>query len=785
MNQTENERLNYALRYAALGWPVLPVHWIKENGKCSCNKNDCKNQGKHPLTRDGLKDASTDPAIITAWFRRWPDANIGIRTGAVSRLFVLDVDHKSGGLLTLSDLEDQHGRLPGLCAQTGGGGFHYLFRYSGPECRSKTNVYKGIDTRGDGGYILVEPSTHVSGGTYQWLDDDPLDGATVPEMPDWLRATLQTPNRPAAMKTQQPEKALPPPEIKKIRAALAYIPADDRDIWLHIGMALQATGAGNQAFGLWCEWAQQSEKFNLADSRRVWDSFEPVGGIKLGSLFEKAKEFGYLFEPSRPPVPPIEAYLPNVSTTPFRSAPLNTHNPILDTERRYWNVDLLRHLPSDHLLARLSLSVASAAHLPPSTTLLVGLGVFSGPAARRWKVEYRYGGYLPIGLYVVAEQPSGIGKGRSLSVYEGPFYALADRLRSEAAAELDQLAENIIEDEDRQAKAADTVRRLSGPLFISNATPEGLEKTLCDTAGFFSVVSSEQGLLTSLLGQLYATGGPPTNNNDIILNGYDGGRVASVRVTRQGYCGHVVGAAVCYAQEGSIERVLAASNGTGVSERFLMLAEQHLLGRRDHTREIPVNRHLIERYGDVCAFFGDVLQAPRRYEELDVLKISEEGHHLIAAHRNKIEPLLSDGADFSHISLRGAAAKINIQVMKLAANLYLSCGADSIAEVIPDAYVVSALDIADDLLRANLGLCRAKGIIGQKAEYTSILALFESDARPRTERRIITTKVKSLPFSDFSGNKSARIRETLAEMVDQGLLTRLIDGGVTTYCLAQ
>lgn len=95
----KNEKLEYALRYAALGWPVLPVHWIKEYGGCSCNEKKCRTPGKHPLTRDGLKGASTDPSIITAWFRRCPDSNIGIRTGAVSGVFVLDIDKKNGGLI--------------------------------------------------------------------------------------------------------------------------------------------------------------------------------------------------------------------------------------------------------------------------------------------------------------------------------------------------------------------------------------------------------------------------------------------------------------------------------------------------------------------------------------------------------------------------------------------------------------------------------------------------------------------------------------------------------------
>ena len=52
-------RLEFALRAAERGWPVIPLHWVK-NGKCSCGAQDCPNTGKHPLTEHGVNDATTD-----------------------------------------------------------------------------------------------------------------------------------------------------------------------------------------------------------------------------------------------------------------------------------------------------------------------------------------------------------------------------------------------------------------------------------------------------------------------------------------------------------------------------------------------------------------------------------------------------------------------------------------------------------------------------------------------------------------------------------------------------
>ena len=90
---------------------MLPLHTIVE-GQCSCKAGpDCKHPGKHPRTRNGVKDATTDRAIIKTWWKKWPDANVGIATGQPSGIFVLDVD---GGVdkANLKKLQEEHGPLP-------------------------------------------------------------------------------------------------------------------------------------------------------------------------------------------------------------------------------------------------------------------------------------------------------------------------------------------------------------------------------------------------------------------------------------------------------------------------------------------------------------------------------------------------------------------------------------------------------------------------------------------------------------------------------------------------
>ena len=161
--------LQAALAYAQrLSWPVFPCHWITEAGTCSCNRPDCDSPGKHPLTGHGFKEASRDEAQIQSWWSKWPLANIGIATGAVSGFDVLDIDPRHGGDISLEDLEAQHGKLPETAEQiTGGGGRHILFRHV-LGLKSRNEILPGIDVKADGGYILAAPSSHISRRHYAW-----------------------------------------------------------------------------------------------------------------------------------------------------------------------------------------------------------------------------------------------------------------------------------------------------------------------------------------------------------------------------------------------------------------------------------------------------------------------------------------------------------------------------------------------------------------------------------------------------------------------------------------
>ena len=101
---TKLTMMDHALRYAAGGRHVFPLHWPRD-GVCSCGGPDCSSPAKHPLTPNGLNDATVNTETIRDWWTRWPDANIGIVTGQASGIVVVDVDAGHGGLEAWAELQ--------------------------------------------------------------------------------------------------------------------------------------------------------------------------------------------------------------------------------------------------------------------------------------------------------------------------------------------------------------------------------------------------------------------------------------------------------------------------------------------------------------------------------------------------------------------------------------------------------------------------------------------------------------------------------------------------------
>ena len=149
----------------------------------------CRTDNKAPITPNGCKDATTDEKQITLWWTQYPSAMIGMATGKPSGRWVLDTDiDPSKGIDGPKELEQliaKNSPLPTtLTSQTPCGGKHRFFVYNGTVTikNSQSKLAPGIDTRGDGGYVILPPSVNADGVPYVWSNGaDP-----VVEAPAWL-----------------------------------------------------------------------------------------------------------------------------------------------------------------------------------------------------------------------------------------------------------------------------------------------------------------------------------------------------------------------------------------------------------------------------------------------------------------------------------------------------------------------------------------------------------------------------------------------------------------------
>jgi hypothetical protein len=217
--------LDAALRYAQAGWPVFP----------------CRPDGtpppdwKAPLTEHGFGDASTDPAVIRAWWSRWANANVAIATGAPGP-DVLDVDVKpdGNGFAALNTLI-RAGLLSGAAAliRTRSSGLHIYYAGTTQRCHALRSHY--LDFKAAGGYVLAPPS-RVGSQPYELLDHRAGTAAL-----DWAKVTaVLDPPRPTRPTT--PTRLLPPGELPAVVRRALETPAPDRSAALHrlVGACVRA-----------------------------------------------------------------------------------------------------------------------------------------------------------------------------------------------------------------------------------------------------------------------------------------------------------------------------------------------------------------------------------------------------------------------------------------------------------------------------------------------------------------------------------------------------------------
>lgn len=173
--------LAHALRYAGLGWAVFPV----------------ASGSKKPLAGSaGVSEATTDADQIRNWWAATPGANIGIACGK-SGLLAIDLDVRTGGLVSMAALDERHGPLPPTVeAITPTNGRHLIFKQPAFGVGNRVGAWPGIDVRADNGYVVVPPSIHPNGKQYEWREGHSPWDIQPATLPPWLVPPPKAPTKP-------------------------------------------------------------------------------------------------------------------------------------------------------------------------------------------------------------------------------------------------------------------------------------------------------------------------------------------------------------------------------------------------------------------------------------------------------------------------------------------------------------------------------------------------------------------------------------------------------------
>ena len=147
-----------AAEYVDSGWSVLPV----------------RPEEKRPFMTNWLQYTKTraPKPMVESWFNNLSGAGVGVVTGRISNMVVLDVERTCP-----YPIEELLKKYPTqMIAKSGGGGYHLFYQYPTNQARvsNRVRIFDGADLRADGGFIVLPPTMHPSGNRYEWIKRGPL-----------------------------------------------------------------------------------------------------------------------------------------------------------------------------------------------------------------------------------------------------------------------------------------------------------------------------------------------------------------------------------------------------------------------------------------------------------------------------------------------------------------------------------------------------------------------------------------------------------------------------------
>lgn len=252
---------------------------------------------KRPHVKDWQNIATTDPAKLRRWWRKWPDAMPALPTGERNGIAVLDLDQKNDkdGAAALLELGHDPAAMIGPSIATPSGGRHIYFRHQPGLRTSADKIGPGVDVRAEGGFVIA-PGAVNGKGVYGKLSG-PLKRLFA-DLPEWP-AGLKPPPREPGNKSTGEKTGLPFAELADAFMAIpndkSNADAESRDWWLKMLAALHhETDGSEEGLELAHEWSDQHDSYDPENTDATWRSFRRDEGATGASILREAYHHGWI-----------------------------------------------------------------------------------------------------------------------------------------------------------------------------------------------------------------------------------------------------------------------------------------------------------------------------------------------------------------------------------------------------------------------------------------------------------------------------------------------------------
>lgn len=424
------------------------------------------------------------------------------------------------------------------------------------------------------------------------------------------------------------------------------------------------------------------------------------------------------------------------------------------------------------VLGKYACSVARSVEFPEMSAFMSFLACASASTACNYAVQYKDGKSLPTGLYVIVEQPPSTQKSRILGAALNPYLISMGKHNKIVFGKL------------REAKEGNQeVSEWLRPGFVSttDATTASMDKAMsCLSEGRFVIATDEK----AILGSLFPPPSSFASSNDIVLKGYTGDHVASMRSGRSAFNGTANGTVVVIAQGGASARILRESDGSGMAERFFFVSEPSLLGSRtfdDHPIDQDVKRAYdnasiacVQSYSKYILKYAlghDVERLVLDPNNLEQLRLTLAGYGKIRDYRLEIEPYLEELERAGEMVMLSWLGKFEAHVLKIASTLHVyECigNGTKVPTVIPDSILVAAMELVDLMSEHQQQIIRDSGDSGSDAEEQIVI---ETLGSAKLASRTLLQRVRyKKPFSAMGKNGYAAAKRRIETMISAGVI---------------